>query len=204
MTEIHSQEDHSVREKRMQDHLDHEMSLLIALVTGAHPNSCFDNILNMFLRYFPNELAAHGRFIEGWYVVDLGEEVVLNEHGWAELPNGTIIDPTVTLLVSSDRPVFYFAGAERSKQEVEAITHNKDAWFPYVRGSGLYGEDGLGHPAYKAAYEAALQKVHALATTTDPPKKITLLTAQDLDQQAQERRVVQIFIVSSGPEKGTL
>ncbi|HZO75834.1 MAG TPA: hypothetical protein VFB60_26785 [Ktedonobacteraceae bacterium] len=48
MTEMHSQQDHQVQEKRMQDHLNYEMSLLIALVIGAHPNSCFENVLNAF------------------------------------------------------------------------------------------------------------------------------------------------------------
>jgi len=203
MTERHSQQDHPVQEKRMQDHLHYEMSLLIALVIGAHPNACFENVLNLFLQYFPHELATHGRFIEGWYVVELEQEVVLNEHGWVEVPGGTIIDPTVTLLVSPDHPVFYFPGVERSQQELEAIVQNKDAWFPYVRGSGVYGEDGLGHPAYNAAYKAAVRKAHALANTTEPPKKVTVLTAQDLDQQTQARRVVQVLIISSQPEKGT-
>lgn len=202
MTEVYSQKHHPVQEKRMQEYLDYDISLLIALVIGAQPNTCFDNVLSMFLKYFPNELASHGRFIEGWYVVDLGDEVVLNEHGWAEPPDGTIIDPTVTLLVPPQFPVYYFPGVQRSWQEVQAIAQNKDAWFPYVRGSGLYGEDGMEHPAYKAAYEMALQKVHTLANATKPPKKMTFLTAQDLDQKERSRSVVRIFIMSLKPEEG--
>lgn len=202
MTEIHSQESHPVQEKRMQEHLDYDMSLLIALIIRAQPNSCFENVLDMFLQYFPDEFAFHGQFVEGWYVVDLSDEVVVNEHGWCELPNGNILDPTVTLLVSPECPVYYFPGVKRSWQEVKALVQNTNAWFPYVRGSGTYGEDGLKNPAYKAAYEAAIQKVHALANATEPPKKTTFLTAQEPDQAKEKRSTVRIIIIASDPEKG--
>lgn len=193
--EIFSQEHHQpVREKRKQDSLDYGVSLDMALAIGAGPNTCFDNVLDMF-RYFPDVFSVYGKLIEGWYVVDLEDEVAMNEHGWAELPGGKIIDPTVVLLIPDARPVYYFSGVERSWQEVKAIASKKDAWFPYVRGAGTYGEDGLGHPAYKAAFEAARQKVFDLAQRSNPSKSMTFLTAQDLDNDQRDRgAILEVFV----------
>jgi hypothetical protein len=73
-----------VREKRKQDDLDYDVSLYMAVATGAEPNTCFDNVLDMF-KSFPDVFSTHGKLIEGWYVVDLEDEVVINEHGWVEL-----------------------------------------------------------------------------------------------------------------------
>jgi hypothetical protein len=63
---------------------------------------------------------------------------------------------------------------------------------------GIYGADGLGHPNYNAAYKAATQKVFNLAYATRPPKRMTFLTAQDLetDQSGVEIHV-QMFSISN-------
>jgi hypothetical protein len=180
MSTAFSQESNQpVWEKRRQDYLDYDVSLSVALIIGAGPNTCFDNMLGMFLNYFPDVFSQVGKFIEGWYVIDLEDEVVVNEHGWCELPDGRIIDPTVVILVSPNLPVYYFPGVERTFQEVKAIVQKGEVMFPYVRDEGCYGKDGLGHPAYKAAYDAAKHKVFALANATQPPKRMTFLTAQD-------------------------
>lgn len=197
MNTVSQKHNEHVREKRKQDSLAFDFSLSLALAIGAEPNTCFDNVLDMFLQYFPDLFSSRGKLIEGWYVVDLDDEVVLNEHGWCEFPDGTIIDPTVVILLPPEQPVYYFPGVERSWQEVKTIAKKKDSWFPYVRGSGMYGEDGLGHPTYKAAYEAATQKVFSLANTSSPPKRMTFLTAQDLEGNQENRGIsIQIFIPS--------
>jgi hypothetical protein len=200
MTTFSQKQNEPVREKRKQDYLAAKFSRFMALAIGAEPNTCFDNVLDLFLKAFPDLFSPHGKFVEGWYVVDLDDEVVLNEHGWCELPGGTIIDPTVVLLLPPKQPVYYFPGVERSWQEVHEIVQKKDIWFPYVRGSGMYGEDGLGHPTYKAAYKAATQKVISLATAHRPPKHMTFLTAQDLESNRGSGGIrVQMFMPSSEP-----
>lgn len=205
MTNIPSshEPDPNVREMRMQDYLAYDVSHQLALLMGADPNGCFDNILDLFLRYFPDVFAELGTLWEGWYVVDLDDEVVINEHCWVELPDQTIIDPTVTLLVSPSQSVYYFPGVSRYWQEVNDLVQQKrDVWFPYVRGSGLYGEDGFGHPSYKAAYEAARQKVYSLAQATESPKKMTFLRAQDLDDDRREEgSAVLFFIIGAQDEE---
>ena len=172
-------------EKRSQDFLEYSLSLALALAIDAHPHQCFDNAWRMFLRIKPNIFSPNGRFIEGWYVVDLPDRVVMNEHGWCELPNGTILDPTVVRLLPPDCPVYYFPGVARGWKEVKALVEGEHM-FPYVR-SGQYGADGLRHPDYKAAYDAARHKMSELATATTPPKQQDELRAQDLtDEQMQE------------------
>jgi hypothetical protein len=194
--------DPNVREMRMQDYLAYDVSHTLALLMGADPNGCFDNILDLFLRYFPDVFAALGTLWEGWYVVDLDEEVVINEHCWAALPDQTIIDPTVTLLVPPSQSVYYFPGVSRSWQEVkDLVQQKKDVWFPYVRGSGRYGEDGFGHPSYKAAYEAARSKVYSLAQAASPPKKMTFLQARDLDDDQRHERTSVLIIITADEEE---
>jgi len=191
-----------LQEKKMQDWLYAELSLWIAAFMGARPNRCFDNAWRLFIRFLPELFCPHGKFIEGWLVVELEHEVVTNEHGWCELPDGTIIDPSILLLVPLEQPVFYFPGVTRSCQEVEAIVR-EEAWFPHVRFDGKHGEDGLGHPAYKVAHDAARQKMAALAHATHPPKKQVFFTAQDLDHDQQEttHRTQIIIVLCDEPEK---
>ncbi|HEY7417680.1 MAG TPA: hypothetical protein VH593_21030 [Ktedonobacteraceae bacterium] len=175
-----------VQEKRWRDYLDYEFSRFVAHVTGAEPNTCFDNVLSLFMTFSSYVLASGGKMVEGWYVIDLEDEVVTNEHAWYEFPDGKILDPTTVLLVPREQPVYYFPGVHRSWQEVHDILHQEgDTYFPYVRCVGIYGEDGLGHPVYKAAYEAAREKVFSLSMTNSPPKRMTFLTAQDLEHDQQ-------------------
>jgi hypothetical protein len=196
----HSQEpQHPVQEKRKQDYLAETFSLKAAITIGADPNTCFDNTWRMFIRYFPGIFKTHGTFIEGWWVIDLPDLVVLNEHGWAELSDGTIVDPTVVLLLDPDIPVYYFPGVARNWQEVDTIVR-EEQWFPYVR-FGAYGEDGLGHPAYKAAHDAALQKLLSLANATHPPKQIQRLSAQDPDDQKGVESVLHILLIASDEDE---
>jgi hypothetical protein len=198
MTTTSSEPNQPVREKRKQDYLDESTSQQAAFLIGADTNGCFDNALDLFLKYFPDVFFPGGKFVEGWYVIDLEDEVVVNEHGWCELPDGRIIDPTVVILLPPEQQVYYFPGVERTWQEMQAIVQQKkEIWFPYVRCVGTYGADGLEHPAYKAAYEAATRKVFELALASQPPKHMTFLTAQDLENDQRDMGMsVQMFLAT--------
>ncbi|GCE09214.1 hypothetical protein [Dictyobacter aurantiacus] len=197
MNDSRSKDAHNGVQEKSSDDLVVDLSLLFARAMRANPNTCFSNVIDMMVHYLPEAFSAAGKLVEGWYVVDLEDEVVINEHGWYALPDGQILDPTVVILVPPDRSVYYFSGVERTYQEVNMILQQKEAWFPYVRCVGTYGEDGLGHPDYAAAYEAARKKALALAHASTPPKHMTFLTAQDLEgpQEAMELQV-HLFLVS--------
>ncbi len=168
-----------VEEKSGRRDLDLVHSLAAALSVDAEPNTCFDNVLRLFTTPSLSTLFTSGRWVEGWYVVELEDEVVLNEHAWVEMPDGHIVDPTVVVLVPPQCPVYYFAGIYRSGDEIRALARQKDVFFPYVRSVGTYGKDWLGHPQYRAAHDVAVKKVRMLAHMSNPPQKETFLMAQD-------------------------
>ena len=78
------------------------------------------------------------------------------EHGWI-ISKGRLFDPTIVLVTMPDQPITYFPGVIRTYAEMEAL---ENEFFPHVRFED-YGEDGMQHAGYRAAYEAA--KAHALA-----------------------------------------
>jgi hypothetical protein len=185
-----------IQEKRKHDVLDVEFSLVAALLIDAHPNTCFDNAWRTFVRCFPELFSPDGLFIEGWWVIELPDRVVMNEHGWCEWPDGRVVDPTVVLLLRPEIPVYYFPGVTRSWDEVNALVQAKK-WFPYVR-FGEYGTDGLRHPDYKAAHDAAMRKMISLAHATNPPKPTEQLSAQDRDKDPYEEECeVRVFFLAS-------
>jgi hypothetical protein len=197
-----SQESFQVeQEKKMQDFLAMELSLQAIVKTAALPNHCFDNAWRTFFT-FP-EVFTDGWLVEGWLVFDLEDEVILTEHGWTELRGGAIVDPSILLLVEFDQPVYYFPGVRRGWEEMLVLTREQKA-LPYVRFDGEHGADGLGHPAYKAAHDAARQKVLQLAHMTTPPKKMTHLALQDYEPDVWEEVLVstQFVILSSEQHKG--
>lgn len=170
-------EETPIHEQRMQEALLVSLSCAIGERIRALPNRCFDNAWRSFVS-FP-ELFAAGAFVEGWIVLETEESVVLNEHGWCMLPGGTIIDPSILLLVPPEQPVYYFPAITRGWEEMQHLLEQEDITFPYVRFDGVHGEDGMLHSAYKAAYEAARAKVEQLAQETNPPKKQIFSRAVD-------------------------
>ena len=183
----------------MQSALDYRLSLVAALLTRAVPNRCFDNAWRTFLRALPQVFQPDGVYVEGWFVVVLSGEIVVNEHAWCERADGRIIDPSVLLLVEPDCPVFYFAGVKRSCSEVEELVR-RNVTFPYVRFDGMHGADGLGHPGYRAARTAARDKAIQLALATTPPRPVTLLTAQEGGEDPRDASPgIHIIIVTAAP-----
>lgn len=197
MTDSSQEHTQPVVEKKMQDFLVVSYSLQALQRIHAVPNCCFDNAWKTF-RSFPDTF-RHGRFVEGWIVFDMEHEVVLNEHGWCELADGRIVDPSILLLVDPEQPVYYFLGVTRSWEDIEALLREdegKDILLPHVRFDGKYGADGLGHPSYRAAHEAARHKVLQLAQAADPPKQPVFFTAQEmLDEPGGMDLHVAIYVV---------
>jgi hypothetical protein len=169
-----------VQEQTLRDELLVHLSRQMAAAIGAQPFQCATNAWRALIE-FPDLFRAAGRLVEGWFVIETDERVVMNEHVWCELDD-RIVDPSVLLLVPETTPVFYFAGLSRTWEEAEAL---EGALFPHVR-FDVYGADGLGHSGYQAARDAARRKVYALALRARPPKAMQFLTAQDLNNVLAE------------------
>ena len=167
----------SLLAKTVQNDLHVHLSQLLGGAIGAQPFHCATNAWRTLVE-FPDLFQTGGHLVEGWFVIETDDRVVMNEHVWCELADGRIVDPSVLLLVPAHTPVWYFAGVRRTFAETEAL---EGELFPHVRFDGVHGEDGLGHPGYKAAREAARRKVYAQATRVQPPKGLQFLTVQDLD-----------------------
>ena len=136
--------------------LDYPLSLLIALQTGARSGHCYESAYPAFFAC-PDLFYPNGKFVEGWVVFEDASRVVLLEHGWL-VAGKRIIDVTLVLQLAPCQPVHYFPGVVRSWAETDALNNEL---FPHVRFS-TYGEDGMKHPGYLAAYEAASRKAREL------------------------------------------
>ena len=142
----------------------------------AEPNHCYANAWRTFI--LQPDLFADAWFIEGWFVVEKEGQVVLNEHGWIARPDGSIVDPSILLIVSPSTPVFYFPGVVRTWKETEKL---EDERFPHVCFDGVHGTDGLLHEGYRAARTAARRKVYARALAHPLCLPMYFWRARDLD-----------------------
>lgn len=107
----------------------------------AVPKACWRNSVKV-IRWLKDPGSS---YVEGFVRLDyLGHIVV--EHGWVELSDGTIIDPTIP-----DKDVTYFPGVRYSREEVLG---KKQSEPPFVWG-GKHGWGGFGHPEYRKAHEKA-------------------------------------------------
>lgn len=131
--------------------LDLPLSLTIARRIIAVPKRCWGNALTALRT---QRQLGKAYYVEGWLVKD---KPLVIEHGWVELPDGRIIDPTYALLVvqqSVGAPPAYFPGVRYSRKELKGIQLKA---LPCVWKSG--GFEGLQHPQYKKAYEEASKYV---------------------------------------------
>lgn len=154
---------------------DYTLSLLLSMQTGAIWGHCYENAYPLFFA-IPTLFEPHGLFVEGWVVFEDASRVVLMEHGWL-MSGEHIVDPTMVLTVDFGQPVYYFPGVFRARAELEAL---ENEFFPHVHFSG-YGDDGMKHPGYRAAYDAAQQKARSRLSEgkTLVEVKATLIAAQD-------------------------
>lgn len=170
-------------------------SLQIALISGAEPNSCFKDAWNALINL--PELFHDSTYVEGWIVLETSDEVLLIEHGWCMLPDGRVVDPAIVLLIGPQDPVVYFAGVEYSWEETLAF---EGELLPRVRFTH-YGNDGMAHPDYKAAYGAAFSVAKDLSVGYEPPKKITVHVALPKEEveklQSEEPLEIVVYIIPS-------
>ncbi len=153
--------DENYREPEAGPELAYVLSMVVSSQTRAKWGHCYENIYPAFFAY-PPLFYPFGRFVEGFvvFIDEDSNQVVLMEHGWLVDNESQIIDPTLVIVLMPFQPVFYFPGVTRSWSELRVL---ENELFPYVQQSG-YGDDGMEHPAYKAAYEAAREKAQSLVS----------------------------------------
>jgi hypothetical protein len=183
--------------------LDLPLSYTLARQIRARPNHCFANAWRALIER--PDLFENAWFIEGWFVIEMDGQVTMNEHGWVARPDGSIVDPSVLLIVPVGTPVFYFPGVARTWQETEAL---EGQILPHVCFDGRHGPDGLGHPDYHAAREAARRKVYALALAHTPCLPMRFWRAMDLDgkgrHSAETQSITRRLEQVSQPEEPVL
>ena len=171
-------------------------SHLIALYTNAQWGHCYENSFRAFFA-FPTLFFPDGKFVEGWVVFTSATRVALMEHSWL-ISGAVIIDPTLVLEITPNQAVFFYPGVIRSWTETDQL---ENELFPHVRFSD-YGEDGMGHPGYNAAYVAAKQKAQELLTPTQKfvEVKATELSATQEQGETSDATEVIIVITKKGEE----
>ncbi len=129
--------------------LDFNRSFAVAKQIRAEKKACWYNAL---LAFFTNEDLQKGWYVEGWAIPDM--EIHLNiEHGWIELEDGSIIDPTFAAL--GDKDVLYFPAIRYTYQEAAKRARGKrNVKLPFISQSNI---NVLTHPAYFEAYKASLK-----------------------------------------------
>jgi hypothetical protein len=170
---------------------DYALSFLISAQAGAVWGHCYENAYPLFFA-IPTLFEPHGLFVEGWIVFEDAGRVVLMEHGWL-VSGERIVDPTIVLAVEFGQPVYYFPGVFRARAELEAL---ENEFFPHVRFSD-YGDDGMQHAGYRAAYEAAQQKARELLVDGKNLVEVraTALVPQDEDVEKQAFELSMIVVL---------
>ena len=178
----------------LKDTIAYDLSWGLALMIGARPHECYATAWDALIDH--PDLFRDGSFIEGWLLIECESEVLVIEHGWCSQSDGQIVDPSIVLLVEDTRRVQFFPGVRRTWAETEALDGEM---FPHVRFDEEHGEDGMGHLDYKAAYELAVQAATDLATSSIPPKTLTIQTAQPLLEAGQDGGgfIVELIVASA-------
>lgn len=71
-------------EKTLREALIGDLSRSVATAIGAQPHQCAQNAWRALIA-FPELFQADGRLVEGWFVIEMSDCVVMNEHVWCEL-----------------------------------------------------------------------------------------------------------------------
>jgi hypothetical protein len=126
-------------------------SLLIAQCVQAQPYRCWRNAALAVL-LLPELFADGGSYVEGWIMLPKEQSIVIAEHGWCQLADGRIIDPSILLVERADQPIAYFPGLILSWEQVcQQVPGSR---LPL---SSLLADrsDGMQHEDYQQAYEQA-------------------------------------------------
>lgn len=177
----------------MRTEMAYELSLAVALATGAMANYCYANAwyASEALAEWPDLL-----LVEGWIILEQATQVTLIEHCWLERGNPSLImDPSMVLLVprSLFHQVHYFAGVRRTRAEMQTVACSD---LPLVRSSGSYGPDGLEHADYCAAYDAAHILATQLACAYLPAKAVVIQPAA-FPETAETHSDLVVRVISS-------
>ncbi len=107
----------------------------------AQPKACWKNAI-LALLTLPD--LAGCVYVEGWII-----SLIVIEHGWLEMPNGDIVDPT---LIKGDAK--YFPGVKYTAEQCEEAV-SKGKTLPLVYEGNGFG--GFRHVGYLTAHNLAFE-----------------------------------------------
>jgi hypothetical protein len=128
-------------------------SLAVAEAIELEPRACYKNALLAFLTL--DELRG-GSYVEGFAVPDFGRIRLPLEHGWVELADGTVVDPSLAALGHAD--VAFFPAVRLSWQRARRLVA-EEAELPYLRSHRT--------DRHRRAYLTAQVKAHEAAFGPD-------------------------------------
>lgn len=97
-------------------------SLAVADGIPPEPRACYKNALLAFLA---RDELHDGCYVEGFAVPDFGNFRLPLEHGWVELPDGTVIDPSLAVLGHTD--VAFFPAIRLTYRQAERLVADEVA-----------------------------------------------------------------------------
>ena len=123
-----------------------ELSKKVAKEIDAQKHQCWNN--SVMAVYILDDILHGAVYVEGWIVY-----IVPIEHGWIELTDGTIVDPTIPEAID----VLYFAGVKYSREEIETrLEENGEIRPPFVYEHGF---GGFKCESYLSAYNTAFSHI---------------------------------------------
>jgi hypothetical protein len=146
------------RGETMKKRLDYALSVKVATRIEAVEYRCWYNARDAMLQ-LPG-LLLFAWYVEGWLVLPKAHEVQVIEHGWVAFRDGRLLDPSIVLVEKEDQHLEYFPGIILPWQALQEIP--PDTMLPLARLLS-HRRDGLGHPDYQAAYDAAMARATDLA-----------------------------------------
>ncbi len=123
--------------------------------------ACFANALLTMAAY---DEYQNGWYVEGFAVPTMKDIRMPVEHGWVQLPDGTIIDPTFAVLGHTD--VTYFPAIQMRWNRAEKLIL-ANARLPY-----MLSEKSFKTLRTRAAYTKSMTKAFAMAFDEDFAKKL--------------------------------
>ncbi len=156
---------------------DLELSFLVAYHVQAQPYRCWRNAA-LAVHLLPEVFADGGMYVEGWIVLPRQHYLAIIEHGWCQLADGTIVDPSILLVEQPSQRIFYAAGLTLTPEQVQEQLPG--AVLPLVCHSD-YGRDGMQYAGYQQAYEQAWHQAHTLAAHMGLPETAIRCSKRDND-----------------------
>lgn len=156
---------------------DLELSFLAAYHVQAQPYRCWRNAA-LAVHLLPELFADGGCYVEGWIVLPRPHHLAIIEHGWSQLADGTVVDPSILLVEQPSQPIFYYAGLTLSSEQMQEQLPG--AVLPLVC-HREYGRDGMQHAGYRQAYEQAWQQARILAAQQGLPETAIRCPLRDND-----------------------